>query len=103
MSTLVKNEPKLAKTKKVSVYSANVFGTTKGMRSALRSTNKCIKFLLLLDETPKHYKAAMRKILKDDNLYKAFNNVVTTTKKGKKRNPSPFTVALALYNQLDKK
>jgi len=108
MSTLVKNAPKKA-AKKTSIfdtqYGQKVLNVNKGMKNEFNSTGGAIKFILVMgkDVAPKEYLTELRKIQKNDNLYKAFDEVVRTSRKGKTLKASPFRVLQALYAQLDKK
>jgi hypothetical protein len=107
MSTIVKNAPKKA-VKKVNIfetqYGQKVLNVNKGMKNEFNSTGGAIKFILVMgkDVAPKEYLAELRKIQKNDNLYKAFDSVVRTTAKGKQVRPTPFRVLQTLYANLKK-
>ena len=96
-------------TKKVSIHSTaygqKVLKSNAGLKAEFSSTGGAMKFILALGKNavPSNYMTAIRKIQKDDNLYKAFDEVVRTSRKGKTLKASPFRVLQALYAQLDKK
>ena len=109
MNTTAKKKKATSTKKRKSIhdtqYGKNVLAVHAGIKKEFNSTGGAIRFVLCLgkDVTPKKYLSALRKIQKDNNLYKAFDEVVRTTKSGKRVKATPFRVLQTLYGQIDKK